>query len=97
MCRLKGIPARSVWIEGHAYPEFFLEDRAGKGHWIPCESLGTRNFGGISRYALIMQKGDNFRWSQKRGPQRYVMPTLSCSLGPRSDKPVLREIRQDLP
>jgi transglutaminase-like putative cysteine protease len=94
MCRLKGIPARSVWIEGHAYPEFFLEDGDGNGHWIPCESLGARNFGGMTRYELILQKGDNFHMSQKRGPQRYVTPTLSGSIGPQGGQPVLREIRQ---
>ncbi|HEY2892951.1 MAG TPA: transglutaminase domain-containing protein, partial [Pirellulales bacterium] len=35
LCRLSGIPARSVWVEGHDYPEFYLVDKQGKGHWIP--------------------------------------------------------------
>lgn len=96
MCRLRQIPARCVWIEGHAYPEFYLLDDRGHGHWIPCESLGGRDFGGIQRYAPILQKGDNFRMSQKSGAQRYVAPTASCMLGPGSGTPVIREIREEL-
>ena len=96
MCRLKKIPARSVWIQGHAYPEFYLEDSAGNGHWIPCESLGDRNFGGIDRYDLLLQKGDNFRVSQRPDPQRYVSPTASGMLGAGSGQPVLREIREQV-
>jgi transglutaminase-like putative cysteine protease len=96
MCRLKKIPARCVWIEGHAYPEFYLLDDRGHGHWIPCESLGGRNFGGIQRYDPILQKGDNFRMSQKSGAQRYVAPTASCMLGPGSGTPVIREIRENV-
>lgn len=31
MCRASKIPARMVWVPGHCYPEFYLEDGAGKG------------------------------------------------------------------
>lgn len=96
MCRLKGIPARSVWIERHTYPEFYLEDRAGQGYWFPCQSLGTRSFGGITHYELLWQKGDKFRMSQKPGLQRYVTPTISGTIGPGGGQPVLREIREVL-
>jgi transglutaminase-like putative cysteine protease len=27
LCRLSGIPARTVWVESHDYPEFYLVDR----------------------------------------------------------------------
>ncbi len=94
MCRLKKIPARCVWIDRHTYPEFYLEDDNGAGHWIPCESLGDRNFGGVEHVAPILQKGDNFRMSQKEGPQRYVAPTCSCMLSAGSGQPVIREIRE---
>ncbi|MEK6237888.1 MAG: transglutaminase-like domain-containing protein [Planctomycetales bacterium] len=97
MCRLKGIPARSVWVLGHAYPEFYLEDKSGKGLWIPCESLGPRSFGTMRSHRLIMQKGDNFRMTQKRGPQRYVTPTVSGTLVRGGGQPVLKEIREKLP
>lgn len=96
MCRLKQIPARSVWIDGHTYPEFYLEDDLGNGHWIPCESLGARIFGGVQHVAPLLQKGDNFRMSQKDGPQRYVAPTCSCKLSADSGTPVIREIRERL-
>lgn len=96
MCRLKKIPARCVWIDQHTYPEFYLEDDNGAGHWIPCESLGERNFGGVNHVAPILQKGDNFRMSQKEGPQRYVAPTCSCMLSAGSGQPVIREIREKL-
>lgn len=94
MCRLKGIPARSVWIRGHAYPEFHLIDQEGLGVWIPCESLGGRAFGKMKRYKLIMQKGDNFRIRQQKQPQRYVTPTAS---GFGDGQAALREIFEQAP
>jgi hypothetical protein len=96
MCRVKGVPARSVWVDGHAYPEFYLEDAAGNGLWIPSESLGARLFGSMNRYQLLLQKGDNFRMAQKSGPQRYVTPTLSGTVARGAGQPVLREIRENL-
>ncbi|MEO1990422.1 MAG: transglutaminase-like domain-containing protein, partial [Pirellulales bacterium] len=45
MCRSEGIPARTVWVEGHCYPEFYLEDSKGNGVWFPCQAAGTRAFG----------------------------------------------------
>ena len=47
MCRAVGIPARCVWVPGHCYPEFYLEDKEGKGHWFPCQAAGSPAFGGI--------------------------------------------------
>jgi hypothetical protein len=61
LCRANKIPARMVWVEGHAYPEFYLEDAEGKGYWFPCESAGTRAFGEMPLARTILQKGDNFR------------------------------------
>jgi hypothetical protein len=92
MCRLRGIPARSVWVEGHTYPEFYLEDAKGIGVWIPCESLGDRVFGGMPSYRLLLQKGDRFTMAQKRGPQRYVTPTISGTVDRDGAQPILREI-----
>lgn len=92
MCRLRGIPARSVWVEGHTYPEFYLEDAEGNGIWIPSESLGDRVFGGMPSYRLLLQKGDRFTMAQKRGPQRYVAPTISGNVDRDGAQPILREI-----
>ena len=50
-CRVNGIPARTVWVPGHCYPEFYLEDKEGQGHWFPCQAAGTRDFGGISEFS----------------------------------------------
>jgi hypothetical protein len=61
LCRANKIPARMVWVEGHAYPEFYLEDAEGQGYWFPCESAGTRAFGEMPLARTILQKGDNFR------------------------------------
>ncbi len=62
LCRNNGIPARTVWVQGHCYPEFYLTDANGKrGYWFPCQAAGTRSFGGISEQRPIIQKGDNFR------------------------------------
>jgi hypothetical protein len=92
MCRLKGIPARSVWVDHHTYPEFYLEDPDGMGLWIPCESLGARSFGSMNSHRLLLQKGDNFTMAQKRGPQRYVTATISGTMGRDGGQPVMREI-----
>jgi hypothetical protein len=61
MARAEGIPARTVWVEGHCYPEFYLVDDTGQGWWYPCEAAGTRSFGGMPTQLPILQKGDAFR------------------------------------
>ena len=60
LCRDIGVPARTVWVPGHCYPEFYLEDDSGKGFWFPCQAAGTRAFGGIPEQRPILQKGDSF-------------------------------------
>lgn len=97
MCRLKGIPARAVWAPRHTYPEFYLEDPTGTGHWYPSESLGARSFGGMPTRRMILQKGDNFRMSQKPGPQRYVTPTVKGFPGPDGGQAVFEEINEEVP
>jgi hypothetical protein len=59
ICRAAGIPARMVRVPGHVYPEFYLMDPQGKGHWFPCQAAGSRAFGGITDGRPILQKGDN--------------------------------------
>jgi hypothetical protein len=78
MCRATGIPARSVWVPGHCYPEFYLEDEQGEGHWYPCQAAGTRLFGAMQEARPILQKGDSFRVAGQRQPVRYVHETLSA-------------------
>jgi transglutaminase-like putative cysteine protease len=61
LCRASKVPARMVWVDGHAYAEFYLEDAEGHGYWFPCESAGTRAFGEMPLARTILQKGDNIR------------------------------------
>lgn len=78
MCRAIDVPARTVWVEGHCYPEFYLLDGQGKGQWIPCQAAGTRSFGSLFDKRPILQKGDNFKVPEKKDKQRYVAEFLSA-------------------
>ncbi len=77
-CRLRGIPARAVWIPGHTYPEFYLEDEEGRGFWFPCQLAGTRQFGQMIEDRPILQKGDKFSIPGNSDETRYLMPTLTA-------------------
>lgn len=78
ICRIQNIPARAVWIPGHTYPEFYLEDENGKGHWFPCQAAGTYQFGSMIESRPILQKGDRFKVSGQRALVRYAQPTMKC-------------------
>jgi hypothetical protein len=79
ICRNHGIPARSVWIPGHCYPEFYLVDRGGNGYWFPAQVAGTRSFGSMPEQRPVLQKGDNFRIPGNPRPQRYVAETFKAA------------------
>jgi hypothetical protein len=80
LCRVNKIPARAVWVPGHTYPEFYLEDESGKGHWFPCQAAGAaHDFGEMHEDRPILQKGDNFRVPEERTPQRYVKQFLKAA------------------
>ncbi len=95
LCRVNKIPARTVWIPGHCYPEFYLHDADGNGHWFPCQAAGTRDFGNMPDFRPILQKGDNFRVPEKKEPQRYVAEFLKMK-GVRGGKPKVEFLRQSL-
>lgn len=78
MCRLSGVIARSVWVEGHNYPEFYLVDAKGKGHWIPAQVVGPPWFGEMTEYRPIFQKGDRFYDPFQRQYVRYTPQTLKA-------------------
>jgi transglutaminase superfamily protein len=79
LCRASKIPARAVWIPRHTYPEFYLVDDRGQGHWFPCQAAGAeRQFGGMTEDRPILQKGDNFTVPGERAPQRYVQQSLKA-------------------
>jgi hypothetical protein len=78
MCRLSGVIARSVWVEGHNYPEFYLVDAKGKGHWIPAQVVGPPWFGEMTEYRPIFQKGDRFYDPLQRQYVRYTPQTMKA-------------------
>ncbi len=79
ICRASKIPARAVWVPEHTYPEFYLTDDQGKGHWFPCQAAGAdREFGSMNEVRPILQKGDNFQVPGQKAPQRYVIQSLSA-------------------
>lgn len=87
LCRASDVPARTVWVPGHCYAEFYLEDAEGEGYWFPCQPAGDRAFGGIPEHRTILQKGDNFRVPERpRDRQRYVAEFLTGKGGQPSVK-----------
>ena len=97
MCRAVGVPARTVWVPGHCYPEFYLVDAEGKGGWFPCQAAGTRAFGQMPEQRPILQKGDNFRVPEKpRQRQRYVAEFLKGVPVKGGGRPKVRFIREML-
>jgi len=92
VCRASDIPARTVWVPGFCYPEFYLVDKEGKGHWFPCQVAGSRAFGEIPEHRPILEKGDNFRNPQNpRERVRYLPETLSAT---GSSEPKYKFIRE---
>ncbi len=80
ICRAAGIPARTVWVEGHCYPEFYLHDQQGQGHWFPCQAAGARAFGGIPELRPVLQKGDSIHPpNNRRQRQRYLADHLHAA------------------
>lgn len=93
ICRAKNIPARTVWVPGHCYAEFYLQDAEGNGHWFPCQAAGSRAFGGIPEFRPILQKGDNFRLPDDRKKRVRYLPervTGAASKG----KPKVKFVRE---
>lgn len=93
ICRASKIPARCVWVHGHAYPEFYLEDKDGNGCWFPCQVAGTRQFGMMDEMRPILQKGDRFKVPEKTQPQRYVAEYLKVKSVVGGDGPEVEWIR----
>lgn len=94
LCRLSGIPARTVWVESHDYPEFYLVDSHGKGHWIPAQVVGPPWFGEITEYRPIFQKGDRFYDPLQKAYVRYVPHTVKGVEG--GQHPPKVEFRHDI-
>jgi hypothetical protein len=100
ICRAADIPARTVWVYGHVYPEFYLDDDKGQGHWFPCQSIGSkgsaREFGGVTQLDVIVQKGDNVRPPRGKERQR-LMSEYATGKGAKGTQPQCRFVRQPAP
>jgi hypothetical protein len=94
LCRARQIPSRMVWVEDHCYPEFYLADAQGNGHWYPCQSAGDRAFGEMPDPRVIFQKGDNFRIPERRGERlRYASDWARFLAAPKG-QPRIRYVRE---
>ena len=61
MCRLSGVTARTgCRVEGHNYPEFYLGDKSGNGHWIPAQVVGPPWFGQCRNTGQSSRKANGF-------------------------------------
>jgi hypothetical protein len=96
MCRTDKVPARMVWVDGHQYAEFYLEDAAGKGHWYPVQSAGTRAFGEMPLPKVILQKGDDFRVPERRRERLRYASDYTMLLSAPKDKPTVKYVREQL-
>lgn len=94
LCRANKIPARMVWVDGHAYAEFYLEHAEGVGHWYPIESAGTRAFGEMPLARVILQKGDNFTVPERKERLRYASDYMIGLPTPGGGKPTVKYIRE---
>ena len=94
LCRISKIPAHTVWVEGHAYPEFYLEDAEKQGHWIPVELHGPRAFGRIRQTQPILQKGDQYLDPATRQRLRYL-PQQATAYGGQPKLQVTRKILRE--
>lgn len=77
LCRAGDVPARTVWVPGHCYPEFLTKTDDGTDRWVAVEMTGNWPFGQSPEKRPILQKGDNFRIPGSRTPQHYVKQELA--------------------
>ena len=94
LCRVNDIPARTVWVQGFCYSEFYLEDEQGKGLWMPCQIAGTGEFPEKPDFRAIIQKGDNFTVPEKNVPQRFVSEHMRGLPFPGSGAPKVKWVRE---
>ncbi len=96
LCRAADIPARTVWVPQFSYCEFYLLDKKGEGHWIPCSPAGARAFGEMLDTKPVLAKGDNFvAPSGSREHQRYIREYLNVTAAtPNGGRPSVEWVKQ---
>lgn len=77
LCRAGEVPARTVWVPGHCYPEFLTKTTDGTDRWVAVEMTNNFPFGQSPEKRPILQKGDSFRLPGNRKPQHYVKQELA--------------------
>jgi hypothetical protein len=87
LCRDADVPARLVWVPEFCYAEFYLVDKKGDGHWLPCSPAGAKAFGEMPDTKLILAKGDNFKPPDARDRQRYIRTGLIAHPGTQNARP----------
>jgi transglutaminase-like putative cysteine protease len=97
LCRAADVPARTVRVPTHCYPEFYLQDEKGEGHWFPCQAAGSREFGGILELNPILQKGDNFRSLLGKPERKHYMDDKLIVSQIGEGKPRYRFVHELLP
>ncbi len=95
-CRAVNIPARMVRVPTHVYSEFYLVDDKEKGYWFPCQSAGSKSFGGIPDTRPILQKGDNFHDPDRpKDHLIYVNEFLRGSTAKGAGKPSVKFVQEE--
>ena len=95
LCRAAKIPARTVWVPQHCYPEFYLVDGDGEGFWFPCQVGGIKQFGKIDEIRPIMLKGDSFKDPERPREKFRFVPEFIKGSG--TGKPKVQFVREILP
>jgi hypothetical protein len=97
LCRDAEVPARLVWVPEFCYAEFYLMDKNGNGHWLPCSPAGAKAFGEMPDTKLILAKGDNFKPPDSRDRQRYIRTNLIAHPGAQNaGKPSVQWVGQQV-
>jgi hypothetical protein len=97
LCRINGIPARTVRVPEHCWAEFYLEDSAKNGYWFPAQVAGNEPLGYSSDHRMILQKGDAFRIPESRREiSRYVVELFTGKVKQSGADPIHRFVREEV-
>ncbi len=97
LCRLNGIPARTVRVPDHCWAEFYLEDETKSGYWFPAQVAGTEPLGCLTDHRMILQKGDAFRIPESgRETSRYVKELFTGKVKESGADPIHQFIREEI-
>ena len=97
LCRLNGIPARTVRVPEHCWAEFYLEDEEKNGYWFPAQVAGNEPLGYLTDHRMILQKGDSFRVPESgRETSRYVRELFTGKVKESGSDPIHQFIREEI-